>query len=152
VKDIREKYIVAGETAESALLFLPSEAVYAELYANFPNVVEESYRARVWIVSPTTMMALLNTVRAVLRDVEMRKEAGQIKIEVDRMLEDVVRLNERVRKLGGHFEQARGDVDQIRISTEGIVRHGERIRAVELGEAKVELAPVLPPAAKASGE
>ena len=76
VKDIREKYIVAGETAESALLFLPSEAVYAELYANFPNVVEESYRARVWIVSPTTMMALLNTVRAVLRDVEMRKEAG----------------------------------------------------------------------------
>ena len=152
VKDIREKYIVAGETAESALLFLPSEAVYAELYANFPNVVEESYRARVWIVSPTTMMALLNTVRAVLRDVEMRKEAGQIKIEVDRMLEDVVRLNERVRKLGTHFEQARGDVDQIRISTEGIVRHGERIRAVELGEVKVELAPVLPHAAKASGE
>ena len=89
VKDIREKYIVAGETAESALMFLPSEAVYAELYANFPNVVEESYRARVWIVSPTTMMALLNTVRAVLRDVEMRKEAGQIKVEVDRMLDDV---------------------------------------------------------------
>ncbi|MFI5017802.1 MAG: DNA recombination protein RmuC [Dongiales bacterium] len=153
VKDIREKYIVAGETAESALLFLPSEAVYAELYANFPNVVEESYRARVWIVSPTTMMALLNTVRAVLRDVEMRKEAGQIKIEVDRMLEDVVRLNERVGKLGTHFEQARGDVEKIRISTEGIVRHGERIRAVELGEDKVELTPVLPHAvAKASGE
>jgi DNA recombination protein RmuC len=152
VKDIREKYIVAGETAESALLFLPSEAVYAELYANFPNVVEESYRARVWIVSPTTMMALLNTVRAVLRDVEMRKEAGQIKIEVDRMLEDVVRLNERVGKLGTHFEQARTDVEKIRISTEGIVRHGERIRAVELGEADMELAPVLPPAANASGE
>ncbi len=115
-------------------------------------MVEESYRARVWIVSPTTMMALLNTVRAVLRDVEMRKEAGQIKIEVDRMLEDVVRLNERVGKLGTHFEQARGDVEKIRISTEGIVRHGERIRAVELGEVKVELAPVLSPAAKASGE
>ena len=137
VKDIRERYIVAGETAESALMFLPSEAVYAELYANFPNVVEESFRARVWIVSPTTMMALLNTVRAVLRDVEMRKEAGVIKIEVDKMLEDVRRLDERVEKLGAHFKQAQGDVDQIRISTEGIARHGERIRAVDLGEAKI---------------
>jgi DNA recombination protein RmuC len=152
VKDIKEKYIVPGETGESALMFLPSEAVYAELYAKFGNVVDESFRARVWIVSPTTLMALLNTVRAVLRDVEMRKEAGQIKIEVDRMLEDVRRLNDRVRRLGSHFEQARGDVDEIRISTEGIVRHGERIRAVELGEAKVELAPTLPlPASKAEG-
>src|SRR4029077_3779171 len=110
-------------TAESALLFLPSEAVYAELYANFPNVVEESFRARVWIVSPTTMMALLNTVRAVLRDVEMRKEAGIIKIEVDKMLEDVRRLDEQVEKLGTHFKQAQADVDLIHKSTEGIIRH-----------------------------
>jgi DNA recombination protein RmuC len=143
VKDIREKYIVAGETAESALMFLPSEAVYAELYASFPNVVEESFRARVWIVSPTTLMALLNTVRAVLRDVEMRKEAGQIKVEVERMLEDVQRLEERVNKLGQHFELARADVDKIRISTEGIARHGERISAVQLEESKIELAPVV---------
>ena len=139
VKDIREKYIVAGETAESALMFLPSEAVYAELYASFPAVVEESFRARVWIVSPTTLMALLNTVRAVLRDVEMRKEAGLIKDEVDRMLEDVRRLGERVGKLGTHFDQARADIDLVRKSTEGIQRHGERIKAVELGEAKVAL-------------
>ena len=139
VKDIRERYIVAGETAESALMFLPSEAVYAELYANFPNVVEESFRARVWIVSPTTMMALLNTVRAVLRDVEMRKEAGLIKIEVDKMLEDVRRLGERVNNLGRHFDQAREDVDKIRKSTDGIARHGEKIRAVDLGEAKTGL-------------
>jgi DNA recombination protein RmuC len=141
VKDIKEKYIVPGETAESALMFLPSEAVYAELYANFPNVVEESFRARVWIVSPTTMMALLNTVRAVLRDVEMRKEASLIKTEVDRMLDDVRRLAERVEKLGRHFGQARDDVDEIRRSTDGIQRHGERIRAVELGDGKVELLP-----------
>jgi DNA recombination protein RmuC len=139
VKDIRDKYIVAGETAESALMFLPSEAVYAELYDNFANVVEESFRARVWIVSPTTMMALLNTVRAVLRDVEMRKEAGLIKVEVDRMMEDVRRLGDRVKKLGQHFDQARDDVDQIRISTDGITRHGERIRAVDLGDGNVEL-------------
>ena len=139
VKDIRERYIVAGETAESALMFLPSEAVYAELYANFPNVVEESFRARVWIVSPTTMMALLNTVRAVLRDVEMRKEAGLIKVEVDKMMDDVRRLGDRVKNLGRHFDQAREDIDQIRASTEGIARHGEKIRAVDLGEAKTGL-------------
>jgi DNA recombination protein RmuC len=141
VKDIKEKYIIAGETAESALMFLPSEAVYAELYANFANVVEESFRARVWIVSPTTLMALLNTVRAVLRDVEMRKEAGQIKIEVDKMLEDVRRLGERVRNLGKHFDQAHGDIDEIRKSTDAISRRGEKIRAVELGEAPVALGP-----------
>ena len=108
------------------------------------KVVDESFRARVWIVSPTTLMALLNTVRAVLRDVEMRKEAGQIKEHVDRMLEDVRRLTERVAKLGRHFEQAREDVDSIRISTDGILRQGERIRAVELGDTKLELAPRLP--------
>ena len=90
-----------------ALLFLPSEAVYAELYANFPNVVEESFRARVWIVSPTTMMALLNTVRAVLRDVEMRKEAGLIKIEVDRMLEDVAPAGRAGRQAGDAISSRR---------------------------------------------
>ncbi len=141
VRDIKEKYIVPGETAEQALMFLPSEAVYAELYANFPNVVEESFRARVWIVSPTTMMALLNTVRAVLRDVEMRKEASVIKTEVDRMLDDVRRLAERVEKLGRHFGQARDDVDDIRRSTDGIQRHGERIKAVDLGDDKPVLLP-----------
>jgi DNA recombination protein RmuC len=149
VKDIRDRYIVPGETAESALMFLPSEAVYAELYANFSNVVEESFRARVWIVSPTTTMALLNTVRAVLRDVEMRKEAGVIKIEVDRMLEDVRRLDDRVEKLGNHFRQVQGDVDQIRISTEGISRHGEKIRSVDLGDGKLDL---LKPAEQGSSQ
>jgi DNA recombination protein RmuC len=152
VKDIRAKYIVAGETAESALMFLPSEAVYAELYARFSNVVEESFRARVWIVSPTTLMALLNTVRAVLRDVEMRKEAGQIKIEVERMLEDVTRLGERVGKLGAHFEQARADVDKIRISTDGILRHGEKIRAVDLGDRQLELSVDVPSSASKAQE
>jgi len=142
VRDIKEKYIVPGETAESALMFLPSEAVYAELYAGFSNVVEESFRARVWIVSPTTLMALLNTVRAVLRDVEMRKEAGQIKVEVDRMLEDVRRLGERVRNLGKHFDQAREDVDDIRKSTDAISRRGDKIKMVDLGNS--DPAPALP--------
>ena len=88
IGDIRDKYIVPGETAESALLFLPSEAIYAELHANFGGIVDESYRARVWIVSPTTMMATLNTVRAVLKDVEMREQAGEIQKLVGLMMGD----------------------------------------------------------------
>ena len=92
IGDIRDKYIVPGETAESALMFLPSEAVYAELHANFTGLVEESYRARVWIVSPTTMMATLNTVRAVLKDVRMREQAGEIQKTVGLLLGDVERL------------------------------------------------------------
>ena len=103
IGDIRDKYIVPGETAESALMFLPSEAVYAELHANFTGLVEESYRARVWIVSPTTMMATLNTVRAVLKDVRMREQAGEIQKTVGLLLEDVKRLDDRVDRLKTHF-------------------------------------------------
>ncbi len=132
VRDIAERYILAGETAESALLFLPSEAVYAELHANFPNVVEESYRARVWIVSPTTMMATLNTVRAVLRDVRMREQAGVIQKEVGTLLEDVARLDQRVGKLETHFDQASRDIRDIRISSDKIAKRGERIKDLEL--------------------
>jgi DNA recombination protein RmuC len=112
-------------------MFLPSEAVYAELHANFPDVVEKSYRARVWIVSPTTLMATLNTVRAVLKDVRMREQAGVIQQEVHTMLDDVVRLDGRVGKLQRHFEQASEDVRQIRISTEKVTKRAERITEME---------------------
>ncbi len=131
VADIAARYIVPGETAESALMFLPSEAVYAELHAAFRGVIDDSYRARVWIVSPTTLMATLNTVRAVLKDVRMREQAGVIQEEVRTMLEDVVRLDDRVGKLQRHFEQAGEDVRQIRISTEKVVKRAERIEELE---------------------
>ncbi len=134
VRDIAEKYIIPGETAESALMFLPSEAVYAELHANFRGVVEESFRARVWIVSPTTLMATLNTVRAILKDVRMREQAGLIQNEVAIMLKDVARLDDRVGKLQNHFGQASEDLRQIRISTEKVTKRGEKIAEVELGE------------------
>ncbi len=136
VQDIAAKYIVPGETAESALLFLPSEAVYAELHANFREVVEESFRARVWIVSPTTLMATLNTVRAILKDVRMREQAGVIQQEVLTLLKDVERLDERVGKLQRHFDQANEDVRQIRISTEKVTKRGERIGELQLEEAE----------------
>ncbi|MCE2483475.1 MAG: DNA recombination protein RmuC [Alphaproteobacteria bacterium] len=134
VRDIAERYIVSGETAESALMFLPSEAIYAELHANFTELVQQSYRARVWIVSPTTLMATLNTVRAVLQDANMRKQAEVIQGEVHKMLEDVDRLGERAEKLRRHFRQAGEDVDQILISTDKIDRRGRAIVDIGLGE------------------
>ena len=146
VASICEKYIVPGETAESALMFLPSEAVYGELHANFRGVIEESYRARVWIVSPTTLMATLNTVRAVLKDVRMREQAGVIQEEVRTMLKDVLRLDDRVAKLQRHFDQAGDDVRQIRISTEKIAKRGERIEEMEFEAPNGAETPLEPPA------
>jgi len=132
IKDISEKYIIPGETAESALMFLPSEAVYAELHARFSDVVEQGYRARVWIVSPTTLMATLNTVRAVLKDAQMREQAHVIQAEVGKLLEDVARLDGRVDKLKSHFALAEKDIREIETSTSKISRKGERIKEVEL--------------------
>lgn len=135
VHDIAEKYIIAGETAESALMFLPSEAVYAELHTNFLNVVEDSYRQRVWIVSPTTLMATLNTIRAVLKDASMREQAGFIQAEVLKLLEDVGRMDERVNNLDTHFGQARKDIDKIKISSTKVSSRGARIQDIEFGDA-----------------
>ena len=134
VRDIADRYIVPGETAESALMFLPSEAVYAELHANLPDTIEKSYRARVWIVSPTTLMATLNTVRAVLKDASMREQAGVIQKEVHGMIEDVVRLDKRVESLEKHFDQAERDIRDIRTSSDKITRKAEKIQEIELGE------------------
>ncbi len=134
VRDIAEKYIIPGETAESALMFLPSEAVYAELHANFAEVVEKAHRARVYTVSPTTLWATLNTVRAVLKDVRMREQASVIQREVEVMMDDVARLDERVGKLQQHFNLAVEDVRKIRTSTEKVMKRGEKIRDVELEE------------------
>ncbi|MEA2011362.1 MAG: DNA recombination protein RmuC [Actinomycetota bacterium] len=141
VRDISERYIIPGETADSALMFLPSEAVYAELHANHPAIIEASYKARVYIVSPTTMMATLTTVRAVLRDVEMRKQAGVIQTEVGTMLTDVGRLSERVDNLRRHFDQAHRDIDQIEISAGKVQNRGTRIHELDLGESDAEVLP-----------
>jgi DNA recombination protein RmuC len=132
VRDIAERYILPDETAESALMFLPSEAVYAELHASFREVVEESYRNRVWIVSPTTLMATLNTVRAILKDVRMREQAGLIQREVGVLMVDVERLGKRVVNLETHFDHARRDIDQIKTSTGKILSRGERIIDLEI--------------------
>ena len=134
VRDIREKYIVPGETGDAALMFLPSESVYAELHANYANAVEQSFREKVYIVSPTTLWATLNTVRAVFRDVRMREQAHLIQKEVETMMVDVGRLDDRVGKLASHFDQARRDIDQIQTSSRKITGRGERISELDLEE------------------
>lgn len=141
VRDISERYIIPGETADSALMFLPSEAVYAELHAHHPAIIEASYKARVYIVSPTTMMATLTTVRAILRDVEMRKQAGVIQKEVGTMLTDVGRLSDRVSNLRKHFDQANRDIDQIEMSAGKVQTRGTRIHELDLGESDQEALP-----------
>ena len=139
VSDISKRYILPGETAESALMFLPSEAVYAELHANFVEVVEKSYSLRVWIVSPTTLMATLNTVRAILKDAQMREQADVIQQEVMKMLRDVARLDQRVENLEKHFSLAEKDLKEIRVSAEKVTNRGERITEIELsGSSKIE--------------
>ena len=138
VRDISEKYIVPGETAESALMFLPSEAVYAELHANLADVIEKSWRAKVWIVSPTTLMATLNTIRAVLKDSQMREQAHVIQREVSLMLTDVERLDSRVGKLETHFRQAEDDIRQIRVSADKLAKRGGRIEEIEVGDKNLE--------------
>ena len=127
IKDISEKYILEGETAEGALMFLPSEAVYAELHANFPELVREGFAARVWIVSPTTCMATLNTMRAILKDARMREQAGAIRKELALLSADVGRLGDRVENLDRHFHQASKDISDIKISAEKAGRRAKRL-------------------------
>ncbi len=134
VKDIQDKYIIAGSTAESACLFLPSEAVYAELHANLPDVIDASYKARVWIVSPTTMMATLNTVRAILRDARLREQTAIIQSEMLKLIEDVSRLDTRVENLNRHFSQVQKDISEIQTSTSRISKRSYRITELEVPE------------------
>ena len=127
IKDISEKYIVEGETADGAILFLPSEAVYAELHANFSDLVREGFSARVWIVSPTTCMATLNTMRAILKDARMREQAGAIRNELTLLYHDVDRLGVRVESLDRHFHQAAKDISDIKISADKAGRRAKRL-------------------------
>lgn len=128
IRAIAEKYIIEGETADGALMFLPSEAVYAELHANFPDLVREGFAVKVWIVSPTTCMATLNTMRAVLKDARMREQAGAIRKELALLYGDVERLGVRVESLDRHFGQAAKDIEDIKISSD---KAGKRARRLD---------------------
>jgi len=139
IRAISEKYILEGETADGALMFLPSEAVYAELHANFPEVVRDGFAARVWIVSPTTCMATLNTMRAVLKDARMREQAGAIRRELAELYKDVERLGERVGNLDRHFGQAAKDIEEIKISSDKAGKRARRLDNFDFEEVALPL-------------
>lgn len=134
VDDIARKYLLPGETAEGALMFVPSEAVHAALHARHADLVAEAARRGVHIVGPSTLWAVLNTMRGLLRDVRLQTEARRIRAEVDRLLEETGRLERRVGALRGHFAAMQQDMRDIETTTEKIARRGEAIRLVELPE------------------
>lgn len=140
IRAIAERYILEGETTDGALLFLPSEAVYAELHANFPELVREGFAAKVWIVSPTTCMATLHTMRAILKDARMREQTGAIRRELAALHGDVERLGERVQSLDRHFGQAAKDIDDIKISADKAGRRAKRLDSFDFEELAADAA------------
>lgn len=136
IKDISEKYLITGETAEGAVMFLPAESIFAEIHARYPELVEEAQRARVWLVSPTTLMAVLTTARAVLKDEATRKQVHIIQDHLRRLAEDFGRFQQRMDKLSTHIAQAHKDVEQVNVSAKKITSRFHRIDQVELPESE----------------
>jgi DNA recombination protein RmuC len=144
VKEISGKYLIAGETHESAIMFVPSEAVYADLYEKFEDVIQKAHRERVVIASPNVLMLLIQTLQAVFKDARMREQAHLIKIEVARLMDDVGRLKDRVLDLNRHFGQAAGDLEKLGVSADKIVKRGLRIEGLDLAEPPAAEEPARP--------
>jgi DNA recombination protein RmuC len=138
VADIAQKYLIPGETQDLALMFVPSESVYAELHDGFDDLVQKSFRAKVVIVSPSLLMIAIHVVQQIQKDARMREAAGRIQAEVGLLVEDVRRMSERVAKLGQHFGQVNEDVRQILISTQKVEQRGARIADVEFTDEAAE--------------
>jgi len=140
IKDIAEKYIVAGETQEIAVMFVPSESIYADLHEFFDDLIQKAQKQRIMIASPSLLMMAIQMLQVIVKDSKMREQAHLVQQEVGRILEDVRRLNERVGKLDTHFRQANEDVSLISKSTDAIMRRGTRIADMELDSPNTELA------------
>ncbi len=139
IKDISEKYIIEGETADGAIMFIPAEAVFAEIHAHQPKLVNEAQRARVWMVSPTTLMAILTTARAVLKDSATRKQVHVIQEHLIDLSKDFDRFRNRMDNLSKHIQQANKDVEEVNISATKISGRFEKIEKVEIKQEDVEL-------------
>lgn len=147
IKDISEKYLIAGETQDTAIMFVPSESIYADLHETFEDLLQKAYRARVIIVSPNMLMLAIQTMQAIFKDAQMREQAGMIKVEVARMMDDVNRLRDRVLDLQRHFGQANQDVEKILISSQKVSKRGLNIEQLEFEDddtAEVAVNPVAP--------
>ena len=140
IRDISEKYLIQGETQDTAFLFVPSESIFAEIHEHFEAVVQKAHRARIVIVSPSLLMLSIQVIQAVLKDQRMRAQAHLIQGEVAILMDDLGRLDERVRKLQGHFAMAQKDIDMVVTSADKLTKRGARIEALEFeaggGEAK----------------
>lgn len=147
VGSIADKYLIPGETQDLALMFVPSESIYADLHEGFDDVVQKAFRSKVVIVSPSLLMLAIQVVQQIQRDARMREAADQIHAEVGHLMDDLKRLHERVLRLQQHFGQANEDVRQILISAEKIERRGTRIQEVEFeGEERPATEAVVIPA------
>jgi DNA recombination protein RmuC len=135
VKDIASKYLIPGETQDIAILFVPSESIYADLMEHFDDQVQKAHRARVLVVSPSLLTMAIQVMQAIVRDSKMREAAHLIQDEVRKILDDVGRLRDRVGKLENHFRQANEDVAAIIVSADKVVKRGDKIEAMEFGEA-----------------
>lgn len=131
---IAEKYIIPGVTAESAMMFIASESIFMELHQQFPNTIEYAAHKKVFIVSPATLWATLNTIRAVLSDIKIKRVAGKIKRELELLLTDLSRLNERTGKVSQHFASAQSDIEQIQTSISKITPRAEKLRDMDFGD------------------
>jgi len=135
VDAMAERYFIPGETQDTAILFVPSEAIYAELHESFEDVVQKAYRARIVLTSPNMLMLAVQTMQAILKDVKMREQAHLIQREVAHLMEDTGRLRERVLDLQRHFGQANADIEKIITSSERIAARGRKIEGLEFDEA-----------------
>ena len=134
VRAISEKYLIPGETQDTAFMFVPSESIFGEIHENFEAVVQRAHKARIVIVSPSLLMLSIQVIQALLRDVRMREQAHLIQKEVRELLADIVRLDDRVNKLQAHFTQANADIGTILTSTAKITKRGDRIDAMDFEE------------------
>jgi DNA recombination protein RmuC len=134
VDDIARKYLIPDVTSDGAVMFVPAEAVFAEIHAYHPELVAYAQTRRVWIVSPTTLMAVLNTARAVLKDVETRKQIHLIKDALGKLAKDFARFDERMANLARHIDQANQDVQEVQVSGRKISAHFQRIEEARIDE------------------
>ena len=144
INDIAEKYICPGETQDTALMFVPSESVYAELHEGFDDVVQKGYRAQVMMVSPTLLMLAIEVIRQIQKDTQMREATDLIRTEVGQMLKDVRLLSDRVKKLQTHFGQTGEDLNTILTSANKIEKRAVRIEELEFDGDPVAPANVIP--------
>jgi DNA recombination protein RmuC len=142
VTDISEKYLIAGETQDTALMFVPSESVYAEIHDGFDDIIQKAYRARVVLVSPSLLMLAIQVMQQILKDARMRDAADQIRTEVMNLGDDLGRLRDRVLKLQTHFGQANEDVRQILISADKIEKRAGRIEELDFSKVEPAEAPL----------